>query len=142
MKIILRILGLVLGLAIGAAAGGYFTYARYAGQFSLVRAFASIATSSASAVDEFNQKSDNAKKDLLATLSLYEGAGETRNIESGVRKALRMNCALIEVRLSALEDKAGNTARAQAYMLKAQSDLKSVGWTDPSEEIVLQAIKK
>jgi len=27
-------------------------------------------------------------------------------------------------------------------MLKAQSDLKSVGWTDPSEEVILQAIKK
>ena len=139
---ILRILGLILGLAIGAAAGGYFTYARYAGQFQMVRTFASIGTSSASSVDEFNQKSDNAKKDLLATLSLYEGAGETRNIESGVRKALRMNCGLIEARLSVLEDKAGNSARAQAYMLKAQSDLKSVGWTDPSEEIILQAIKK
>jgi hypothetical protein len=142
MKIILRILGMILGLAIGAAAGGYFTYARYAGQFELVRTFATIATSSATSLDEFNQKSDNAKKDLLATLSLYEGAGETPNVEVGVRKALRMNSGLIEARLSVLEEKDGNTARSKAYMLKAQDDLKSVGWADLSDETVLQAIKK
>ncbi|HXQ97305.1 MAG TPA: hypothetical protein VN774_02595 [Candidatus Limnocylindrales bacterium] len=142
MKIILRILGMVLGLAIGAAAGGYFTYARYAGQFELVRTFATIATSSATSVDEFNQESDNAKKDLLATLSLYEGAGETPNVEVGVRKALRMNSGLIEARLSVLEEKDGNTARSKAYLLKAQDDLKSVGWADLSDETVLQAIKK
>lgn len=142
MKIILRILGMILGLAIGAAAGGYFTYARYAGQFELVRTFATIATSSATSLDEFNQESDNAKKDLLATLSLYEGAGETPNVEVGVRKALRMNSGLIEARLSVLEEKDGNTARSKAYMLKAQDDLKSVGWADLSDETVLQAIKK
>jgi hypothetical protein len=142
MKILLRILGMILGLAIGAAAGGYFTYARYAGQFELVRTFATIANSSATSLDEFNQKSDNAKKDLVATLSLYEGAGETPNVEVGVRKALRMNSGLIEARLSVLEEKDGNTPRSKAYMLKAQDDLKSVGWTDLSDETVLQAIKK
>jgi len=142
MKIILRILGMVLGLAIGAAAGGYFTYARYAGQFELVRTFATIATSSATSVDEFNQESDNAKKDLLATLSLYEGAGETPNVEVGVRKALRMNSGLIEARLSVLEEKDGNTARSKAYILKAQDDLKSVGWADLSDETILRALKK
>ncbi|HLW97058.1 MAG TPA: hypothetical protein VKR82_00310 [Candidatus Acidoferrales bacterium] len=142
MKILLRILGMILGLAIGAAAGGYFTYARYAGQFELVRTFATIANSSATSLDEFNQKSDNAKKDLVATLSLYEGAGETPNVEVGVRKALRMNSGLIEARLSVLEEKEGNIPRSKAYMLKAQDDLKSVGWADLSDETVLQAIKK
>jgi hypothetical protein len=142
MKIALRILGLILGLAIGAAAGGYFTYARYAGQFELVRTFAAISTSSATSVDEFNQKSPNAKKDLLATLSLYEGAGGTPNVEVGVRKALRMNSGLIEARLSVLEEKDGNTARSKAYILKAQDDLKSVGWADLSDETILRALKK
>jgi hypothetical protein len=93
-------------------------------------------------VDEFNQKSPNAKKDLLATLSLYEGAGGTPNVEVGVRKALRMNSGLIEARLSVLEEKDGNTARSKAYILKAQDDLKSVGWADLSDETILRALKK
>ncbi len=142
MRIFLRFIALILGLAIGVAAGGYFAYSRYVVQFPLVRNFASIASSNALSMDEFDKKADSAKQDLISTLAMYEGAAETPNVESGVKKALHMNCGLIEARLSVVESRGGNAARAKAYMLKAQADLKAVGWTDTSEESILQVVNQ
>jgi hypothetical protein len=59
-----------------------------------------------------------------------------------MKKALRMNCGLIEARLSVLENEAGNVDRAKSYLSKAQEDLKAVGWVDPSEANILQAVKR
>ena len=53
-----------------------------------------------------------------------------------------MNCGLIEARLSVLENEAGNTNQAKVYMSKAQEDLKSVGWVDPSEANIFEAVKR
>lgn len=142
MKILLHLVAVILGLAIGIAAGGYFAYARYSTQFALVRNFAASAPGAAGSLDKFNKKSDNAKQDLLKTLAQYEAAGQLPDVDPNVRNALRMNCGLIEARVSVLEDEGGNAARSKAYMLKAQSDLRSAGWADISEESILQVVKR
>lgn len=141
-KIVLNLIAAIAGIAIGAAASGYLVFLRYAKQDAVVRVFASSSISNAVSQQEFDKKSDDAKKDLLSTLAIYQGAGQTPGIELGVQKALRMNCGLMEARLSILEDEGANSARSKAYMLKAQSDLKSVGWTDISEETILDVVKR
>jgi hypothetical protein len=44
-----------------------------------------------------------------------------------MKKALRMNCGLLEARLSVLENESGNVDEAKSYLVRAQEDLKAVG---------------
>jgi hypothetical protein len=140
--LLLRSIAVAVGIAMGCAAGGYLAFHRYARDYAMVRAFAWSGISAAVAEGQYDTNSSDAKQDLLNSLNYYAQGVQSSKIDPTMKKALRMNCGLIEARLSVLENEAGNTNQAKAYMSKAQEDLKAVGWVDPSEANILQAVKR
>jgi hypothetical protein len=141
-KFPLQSVAVILGIAIGAVSGGYLTFQRYARDYAMVRYFAWTGISAAVSVNQFDQNSKDAKQELVNTLGFYESGVQSPNISFALKNALRMECGLIEARLSVLENEAGNATRAQTYMSQAQEDLKAVGWIDRSEAIISQAVKR
>ena len=93
--------------------------------------------------DAFDANAKDAKEVLLKALQIYEnGMQPQSSLDPEMKKALRLQAALTKARLSVLEDKAGNADQARSYMSAAQADLKSLGWTDCSEEAILKMIEK
>jgi hypothetical protein len=141
-KILLQSIVVVVGIVMGGAAGGYLTFHRYARKYAIVRAFAWTGIFAAVSENQYDLNSIDAKRDLLYTLNLYRQGVQSSNVDLTMSKALRIKCGLIEARLSVLENEAGNVDRAKSYMSKAQEDLKAVGWIDPLEANILQAVKR
>jgi len=141
-KILLHSIAFIVGIAVGCASGGYLTFHRYARDYAMVRAFAWSGISAAVSEGQYDKSASDAKQDLLYTLNYYTQGVQSSKIDPTMKKALRMNCGLIEARLSVLENEAGNTNQAKAYMSQAHEDLKSVGWVDPSEANILQAVNR
>jgi hypothetical protein len=141
-RILLQLVVLIVGIVIGAAAGGYLTFHRYARDYALVRAFAWVGIFSAVSVNQYDLNASDAKQELLSTLSLYAQGVKSSSIDATMKNAFRMNCGLIEARLSVLESEAGNVDRARSYLSNAEEDLKVVGWVDHSEANILQAVTR
>ena len=141
-KILLHSIAFIVGIAVGCASGGYLTFHRYARDYAMVRAFAWSGISAAVSEGQYDKSASDAKQDLLYTLNYHTQGVQSSNIDPVMKNALSMKCGLIEARLSVLENEAGNTGQAKSYMSKAQEDLKSVGWVDPSEVNILQAVKR
>ena len=141
-KLLLQSIAVIVGIAMGGAAGGSLTFHRYARKYAIVRAFAWTGIFAAVSENQYDLNSRDAKRDLLYTLDLYRQGVQSSNIDPIMSKALRIKCGLIEARLSVIENEARNIDRAKSYMLKAQEDLKAVGWVDPSEANILQTVKR
>jgi hypothetical protein len=141
-KILLRSIAVLVGTAVGCAAGGYVTFRRYARDYAMVRAFAWLGISAAVSEGQYDKNANDAKQDFLYTLDYYAQGVQSSKVDPIMKKALRMNCGLIEARLSVLENEGGNADRAKSHMSKAQEDLKAVGWVDRSEANILQAVKR
>jgi hypothetical protein len=139
---LLRSVAVALGVVLGGAVGGYLTFHRYARDYALVRAFAYAGIFDAVSIHQYNENSLEAKQELLSALSLYTRGANSSAIDPTMKKALRMNCGLLQARLSILEEESGNVDRAKSYLAKAQEDLKAVGWVDHSEANILQAAKR
>ena len=140
--ILLQSVVVIAGIVVGGAAGGYLTFHRYARDYALVRAFAWAGISDAVSVNQYNENSKDAKQELLSTLSFYTQGAKSPSLDTTMKNALRMNCGLIEARLSVLESEAGNVDGARSYLSNAEKDLKVVGWVDHSEANILQAVKR
>lgn len=141
-KLLLQSIAVIVGIAMGGATGGYLTFHRYAQKYAIVRAFAWTGIFDAVSENQYDLNSSDAKRDLLYTLDFYRRGVQSPNIDPVMSKALRMKCGLIEARLSVIENEARNIDGARSYMSKAQEDLKAVGWVDPSEANILQAVKR
>jgi hypothetical protein len=141
-KILLQSLVVIVGFVMGGTAGGYLTFQRYAREYALVRAFAWTGIFDAVSVGQYDKNSSDAKQELVSTLGLFTQGVRSSKIDPIMKNALRMNCGLIEARVSVLENEAGNVDRAKSYMSKAQEDLKAVGWRDLSETNILQVVKR
>jgi hypothetical protein len=132
----------VIGFFVGGTVGGYLTFHRYARDYGLVRAFAWTGIFNAVSVSQYNENSKDAKQELFSTLTFYTQGVSSSAIDPTMKKALRMNCGLLEARLSVLENESGNVDEAKSYLVRAQEDLKAAGWVDLSEGNVLQAVKR
>jgi hypothetical protein len=141
-KLFLQAALVIVGIVVGGTAGGYLTFHRYARDYALVRAFAWTGIFDAVSVNQYNENSKDAKQELLSTLGLYTQGVRSSAIDPTMKNALRMNCGLLEARLSVIENESGNVEGAKSYLAKAQEDLKSVGWVDHSEANILQAVKR
>lgn len=141
-KLVLKAIAVIVGMVIGCATGGYLTFHRYARDNKIVRAFTWIGIVSGGSLNQYNDNTSDAKKELLLSLNIYSQGVESSAVEPTMKKALRMNRGLTEARLSVLESEAGNVDRAKSYLSKAQDDLKAVGWTDYSEGNILQAVQR
>jgi hypothetical protein len=141
-KILLQSVVVIVGIVMGGATAGYLTFHRYSQKYAMVRYFAWAGIFDAVSEGQYDKNSSDAKQELLSTLDLYTKGVQSSNIDPTMKNALRMNCGLIEARVSVLENEAGNVDRAKSYMSKAQEDLKAVGWLDRSEANILQVVKR
>jgi hypothetical protein len=141
-KLLLRAIVIIIGVVIGSAAGGYLTFHRYTRDYAIVRAFAWIGMYSAVSENQYDKNSSDARGELLFSLSFWTQGVESSALDPTMKNALRMSRGLTEARLSVLENEAGNANQAKSHLLKAQEDLKAVGWVDLSEASILQAIKR
>ncbi len=141
-KFLLRAIVVVVGIVIGCATSGYLTFHRYARDYAIVRAFAWIGIVSAVSVNQYDQNTSDAKRELLYSLKFYSQGVESSAVDPTMKNALRMNRGLTEARLSVLENEAGNVDLAKSYLSKAQEDLKAVGWLDFLEANILQAVQR
>jgi hypothetical protein len=141
-RILLRSVMVILGIVLGGAAGGYLTFHRYARDYALVRAFAWAGIFNTVSLNQYDENSKDAKQELLSTLSLYTQGVKSSAVGPPMKNALRMNCGLLEARLSILENESGNVGGAKSYLAKAQEDLKAVGWVDRSDANILRAVKR
>ena len=141
-KILLQSIVVIVGFVAGSVAGGYLTFYRYARDYAVVRAFAWTEIFDAVSVNQYNQNSKDAKQELAHALDFYTQGVKSSAVDPPMKNVLRMNCGLIEARLSVLEKEAGNIDRAKSYLSKAQEDLAAVGWVDHSEATILQAVKR
>jgi len=132
----------VVGFFVGGTAGGYLTFHKYARDYALVRAFAWTGIFDAVSVNQYNEGSKDAKPELFSTLTLYTQDVRSSAIDPTMKRALRMNCGLLEARLSVLENESGNVDGAKSYLVRAQDDLNAAGWVDLSEGNILQAVKR
>jgi hypothetical protein len=121
-KIFLRSIVVFVGIVIGGAAGGYVTFHRYARDYAIVRGFAWTGIFAPVSENEYNQNSKDAKQELARTLDFYTQGLKSSAIDPSMKNALRMNCGLIEARLSVLENEAGNVDLAKSYLSMAQED--------------------
>jgi hypothetical protein len=142
MKLLLRSAVVLVGIVVGCFAGGYLTFHKYARDYQTVRAFAWAGIFSAVSVNQYDQNSSDAKKELQTLLDFFKRTANSTTIDTNMRNAFLMNCGLIEARLSVLENEAGNVELSKTYLSKAQEDLKTIGWVDHSEPNILQAVKR
>jgi len=141
-KLFLQASLVVVGFFVGGTVGGYLTFHRYARDYALVRAFAWTGIFNAVSVNQYNEGSKDAKQELFSTLTLYTQGVRSSAIDPTMKKALRMNCGLLEARLSVLENESGNVDGAKSYLARAQEDLDAAGWVDLSERNILQAVER
>jgi hypothetical protein len=142
IKILHRSVVILVGIVMGCGVGGYLTFHRYARDYQTVRAFAWAGIFSAVSVNQYDQNTSDAKKELQTLLDLFKRATNSTTIDPNMQNAFLMNCGLVEARLSVLENEAGNVEQSKTYLSKAQEDLKAIGWVDHSESNILQAVKR
>jgi hypothetical protein len=141
-KILLQSVVVIFGFVTGSVAGGYLTFHRYSQKYAIVHYFAFAAIFDSVSVNGYNENTAEAKAELIHTLDLWKQGVISSAIDPPMKNVLRMNCGLIEARLSVLENEAGNVAQAKSYLSRAQEDLTAVGWVDHSEATILQAVKR
>ena len=141
-KIALSSVAVLLGIEVGALAGGLGAFLWYQHQFRVIRSFAWAEMSLGVSENQFDADATDAKQNLLNTLSTFESGVRSRALDPSMNKAMRMNCGLIEARLSVLDSEAGDADGAKSYLAKAQDDLRAVGWIDYSDANILKAVER
>lgn len=133
---------MIIGFVTGGATGGYLTFHRYSQKYAMVRYFAWAAIFGAVSENSYDENSADSKQELLNARNLYTKGVQSSHVDPTLKKVLCTKRGLSEARLSVLENEGGNADRAKSYLSKAQEDLKAVGWVDPSEANILQAVKR